>query len=208
MVAVGVGGAGSVVAGGAGEDAAALNDKLATADPHSQAGQLTREKFLPVTRSALADRLTAANLWPAGDAAHARRFLRYLGYWRRHSYSVRLLDLEQSYEPFSPDSDLLRTRTYSPEERTVMQKRLVQQVAGLLEQGNFTRVDPANVHFILTKASAYGLDLQVDLDAFEEILIYYRGATTISEYRRDIKRAYTERGLVTLANRFAAEICG
>ena len=68
-----------------------------------------------------------------------------------------------------------------------MQKRLVGQMAELLEQANFTRVDPSNVHFILTKDSAYGLDLQVDLDAFEEILIYYRGATTITERRRDVK---------------------
>ena len=71
-----------------------------------------------------------------------------------------------------------------------MQKRLVAQMADLLEQGNFTRVDPANVHFILTKDSAYGLDLEVDLEAFEEVLIYYRGATTITERRRDVQRAY------------------
>jgi uncharacterized protein DUF3754 len=51
-------------------------------------------------------------------------------------------------------------------------------------------VDPANVHFILTEDSAYGLDLQVDLDAFEEILIYYRGATTLTERRRDIRKGY------------------
>ena len=69
-----------------------------------------------------------------------------------------------------------------------MQKRLVAQMADLLEQANFTRVDPANVHFILTKDSAYGLDLEVDLDAFEEVLIYYRGATTITERRRDVQQ--------------------
>jgi hypothetical protein len=103
---------------------------------------------------------------------------------------VKLLELEQTYEPFSPDSDLLKTRSFSAEERTIMQQRLVRQMASLLEQGNFTRVDPANVHFILTKDSAYGLDLEVDLDAFEEILIYYRGATTISERRRDVRKAY------------------
>ncbi len=164
---------------------------MATVDPHSEAAaQFRREKFLPVTRHALLDRLTVPSLWPGGEAVQARRFLRYLDYWRRHSYSVRLLELEQTYEPFSPDSDLLHTRAYSPEERAAMQKRLIQQMAELLEQGNFTRVDPANVHFILTKDSAYGLDLQVDLDAFEEILIYYRGATTITERRRDVKKAY------------------
>jgi hypothetical protein len=136
------------------------------------------------------DRLTAANLWPNGEAVQARRFMRYLDYWRRHGYAVKLLELEQTYEPFSPDSDLLQTRVFSPEERAGMQKRLVAQMASLLEQGNFTRVDPSNVHFILTKDSAYGLDLEVDLQAFEETLIYYRGATTISEYRRDVRRAY------------------
>jgi hypothetical protein len=161
------------------------------ADPHSEAATGSRrEKFLPVTRHALMDRLTAANLWPNADAVQARRFLRYLDYWRRHSYAVKLLELEQTYEPFSPDSDLLKTRSFSAEERTIMQQRLVRQMASLLEQGNFTRVDPANVHFILTKDSAYGLDLEVDLDAFEEILIYYRGATTISERRRDVRKAY------------------
>jgi hypothetical protein len=190
MVAAGVHRADRSAISGADEDAAVPNGRVATADPHSEASLLSREKFLPVTRSALMDRLTAAHVWPKGDAVHARRFLRYLDYWRRHSYAVKLLELEQTYEPFSPDTDLLKTRTYSPEERIDMQERLIRQMVELLEQSNFTRVDPANVHFILTKDSAYGLDLQVDLNAFEECLIYYRGATTISEYRRDVKRAY------------------
>src|SRR5262245_61339596 len=179
-----------IAAGLADQDGVVLGP-IAEVDPHSSvAAGSRREKFLPITRPALMDRLTAANLWPNGDAAQARRFMRYLDYWRRHGYAVKLLELEQTYEPFSPDSDLLKTRAFSPEERTAMQKRLVAQMASLLEQGNFTRVDPSNVHFILTKDSAYGLDLEVDLQAFEEILIYYRGATTISEYRRDVRRAY------------------
>jgi hypothetical protein len=164
---------------------------VAVEDPHSGSGAASRrEKFLPVTKHALMDRLTAVNLWPDGDAVRARRFLRYLDYWRRHAYAVKLIELEQTYEPFSPDSDLLKTRAFTAEERAVMQKRLVGQMADLLEQGNFTRVDPSNVHFILTKDSAYGLDLEVDLEAFEEVLIYYRGATTITERRRDVRKAY------------------
>jgi hypothetical protein len=164
--------------------------ELVEADPHDAAANLGREKFLPVTRSALLDRLTVPNAWPNGDAAQARRFLRYLDYWRRHSYTMRLLDLEQSYEPFSPDSDLLTTRKFTAEERTTLRKRLVGQISELLEQANFTRVEPTEVHVILTKDSHYGLDLQVDLSAFEEVTIYYRGATTITERRRDPLKAY------------------
>ena len=62
--------------------------------------------------------------------------------------------------------------------------------AELLEQGNFTRVDPSNFHVILTKDSHYGLDLQVDVAAFEDVLIFYRGATTNTERHRDIRKAY------------------
>ncbi|NJO24243.1 MAG: DUF3754 domain-containing protein [Sphingomonadales bacterium] len=160
-------------------------------DPHSAAAAaLAREKFLPVTRHALMDRLTQPGLWPNGDATQARRFMRYLDYWRRHSYTIKLLDLEQTYEPFSPDTDLLHTRTFSPEERQGMQRRLVARMSELLEQANFTRVNPEAFHVILTKESHYGLDLQVDIRAFEEVLIYYRGATTITERHRDYRKAY------------------
>src|SRR6478735_342527 len=77
---------------------------VALEDPHSSSGAANRrEKFLPVTKHALMDRLTAASLWPDGDAVQARRFMRYLDYWRRHSYAVKLIELEQTYEPFSPD---------------------------------------------------------------------------------------------------------
>ena len=70
-----------------------------------------KERFIPVTRFALLDRLTSAAAWPAGQAKEARRFFRYLDYWRRQQYNAQLIELEQTYEPFSPDSDLLMTRT-------------------------------------------------------------------------------------------------
>jgi hypothetical protein len=170
--------------------ATATAAKADALDPHVQAASLGREKFLPVTRHALLDRLTLPALWPKGDHAQARRFLRYLDYWRRHSYSAKLLDLEQLYEPFSPDTDLLQTRSFSPQERRAMQKRLVAHMADLLTQGNFSRIAPEEFHIILTKDSHYGLDLQVDTDAFEELLIFYRGAATITEKHRDVRKAY------------------
>jgi Protein of unknown function (DUF3754) len=172
-------------------ETAAPTAKAAAVDPHAQAAAgPEREKFLPVTRHALLDRLTAPALWPNGDHVQARRFLRYLDYWRRHGYAAKLLDLEQLYEPFSPDTDLLQTRSFSPQERQAMQTRLVAHMAELLTQGNFTRIAPDDFHIILTEDSHYGLDLQVDTDAFEELLIFYRGATTITEKHRDIRKAY------------------
>lgn len=143
-----------------------------------------RERFIPVTTSALIDRLTLANSWPTGHAKHVKRFFSYLEFWRRQQHSAELIDLLRTYEPFSPDSDLLITRRYSPEEERHMQQRVVEGVRAIVEKANYVRIDPTDVSMILTKESHYGLDLHVDFSAFEEVLIYFRGAST----RRDQKR--------------------
>ncbi|MBX9864897.1 MAG: DUF3754 domain-containing protein [Hyphomicrobium sp.] len=147
-----------------------------------------RERFIPVTTYALIDRLTTGQAWPGGRAGAARRFFRYLEYWRRQQHSVGLANLLQAYESFSPDSDLLVTRTFTDDERAAMQKRVVRDIESILTQANYVRIDPTDVAMILTKESHYGLDLQVDFSAFEEILIYYRGASSRRDQRRRLHR--------------------
>ena len=143
-----------------------------------------RETFIPVTITALVDRLAAPGSWPNGEARKAHRFFRYLEYWRRQTYTARMLELQPSYEPFSPDTDLLITRKYSEEERDEMQARVIKEMRAVLQQANYTEVDPNDFDIILTKESHYGLDLHVDLGAFDECLLFYRGATTKRDERR------------------------
>ncbi len=147
-----------------------------------------RERFIPVTRFALLERLSQPLAWPAGQASDARRFFRYLDYWRQQQYNSQLLDLEQTYEPFSPDSDLLMTRQFTPGEKRTLRHRLVAGVEGLLVRANYERIDPHDLKLILTKDSHYGLDLYVDMDAFDEVLIYYRGASNKRHERRSYKK--------------------
>lgn len=175
-------GAGAGPAGALRSPDDALQEILEAAD--------AREKFIPVTRAALFERLMRPQYWPPGEAANVGRFFRYLDYWRQQSYGALLLRLEQLYEPFSPDSDLLITRRFSAEERRRMQAELVAGIETLLRQANYTAVDPSNVELILTKESHYGLDLHVDLKAFDVLSIFYRGATKRREARRTIKKLY------------------
>jgi Protein of unknown function (DUF3754) len=149
-----------------------------------------REKFIPVTVSALIDRLTPNGAWPRGEAAAAKRFFRYLEHWRRQRSNAEIMDLSHSYEPFSPDTDLLVTRAYTPEEKLAAQKRVVAQMAHLLKRANYEQIDPSNVSMIMTKESHYGLDLFVDFTAFEECLIFYRGASTRRDERRNLRKFY------------------
>lgn len=149
-----------------------------------------REKFLPVTVAALIDRLTLSADWPAGDATAAKRFFRYLEHWRRQCSNAGMLELTHSYEPFSPDTDLFVTRVYTKAERLALQKSVVTKMEQLLKRANYERIDPADVSVIMTKESHYGLDLFVDFTAFEECLIYYRGASTRRDERRNPRKFY------------------
>ena len=177
--------------GAAGPKATLRNGALPAADPMAEIlASDDREKFIPVTRQALAERLMRPQYWRPGEAVEVRRFFRYLDYWRQQTYSARLLKLEHLYEPFSPDSDLLITRRYTAGERGHMKTDLVKGAEEILTHANYTRIDTDKVELIMTKDSHYGLDLQVDLGAFDVLAMYYRGATKRREARRTIKKLY------------------
>jgi hypothetical protein len=153
---------------------------------------LPTERFIPLTALALVDRLTVPSAWPNGDHQSARRFFRYLDFWRRQQHNRRLMSLLRAYEPFDPDSDLLITRQYTPDENRRLQKRAVSEIKRSLERANYVAIDPKSVEVILTKDSHYGLDLHVDLGVFEECLLYYRGASkkrdTRTNYRKFLRK--------------------
>ncbi len=147
-----------------------------------------REHFIPITRFALMERLTIPSAWPPGQSVAARRFFSYLDYWRHQRYGAQLLEMEQTYEPFSPDSDLLLTRSFTDDELGGMQKRMVESIRHILTQANYREINPESVEEILTKDSHYGLDLHVDFSLFEEVLIFYRGASTRKDQKRTLRK--------------------
>ena len=149
-----------------------------------------RETFLPVTRAALTDRLTRPQAWPAGDAKAARRFFKYLTYWRQQQHNAAAVALDQTYELFNPDSDMLMTRQFTDTERYAMQKRVAARIRRLLTQANYRRLDPDEIELVLTQESHYGLDFHLDLEAFEELEVYFRGASSRKDQRRTMRKFF------------------
>lgn len=148
-----------------------------------------RENFIPVSQQSLRDRLTKPDCWAAGQNTNANTFFRYLNYWRRQQYTARLSELVTAYEPFSPDSDTLVTRTFRPDEIVTMRKRVMTDLRWMLKHANYTQI-PNDQFKVLTEGSDYGLELEVDLNVFEEIEIHYRGRTTKTSKRRSKKGFY------------------
>jgi Protein of unknown function (DUF3754) len=171
-----------------------LSDVLPSAVPEpatpeigeSEGGEAT-DRFLPITRGALMAHLTEAQRWPAHEAGDVRRVFRYLDYWRQQQYSARLMALQDAYEPFSPDSDVTVRREPTVEERAVLQQRVLRGMEALLQQANFDRLDLKDIA-ILAESSHYGLDLKLDLEAFEEAYVYYRGIGNKTHSKRSLAK--------------------
>jgi Protein of unknown function (DUF3754) len=168
----------------------AASDAPAGADIIATDELRVRETFIPLTKSAIRRRLTAPGAWPNGDHLDAKKFFQYLDHWRRQNYNNGLREVDQDYEEFSPDTDLLDTRSHTVSELEGMKNRITAHMAHLLKHANYVQIDPKQVELILTRESFYGLDLHVDLSAFEELMIFYRGASTKKELRRVPKKFY------------------
>lgn len=170
-----------------------FDDQSSAADPSLDIAPETetaRETFLPITRAALIDRLTRPQAWPAGEAKAARRFFKYLSYWRQQQHNAAAVALDQTYELFNPDSDMLMTRQFTDGERYAMQKRVSERIRRLLQQANYRRLEPDEIELVLTQESHYGLDFHLDLEAFEELEVYFRGASTRKDQRRVLRKFF------------------
>lgn len=152
-----------------------------------------KEKFIPVTRFAMMDRLLQPKNWKGDDYDDARRFLGYLGMWRHQEYCARLLRLKEAYFPFSPDRDTVRILEYTPIELSTMQARLVKVVSELLIQANYQLITEEDIDAFFSAQSPYELNLKVDLSEFEEVLVFCRGSDVKKQEYRSWKTLYLKK---------------
>lgn len=149
-----------------------------------------RERFIPVNRydlrAKLADMLREADgcdeTW-----AHA---LDCLAAWRHQEYRQRLAALLETYLLFSPDADTVNLRQLDEAEREAAHRALIEGIEALLVQANYVKLSEDDVHRLLAEQSPYGLNLDVDLSDFEDLLLYYRGTSVETRHERNPWRFY------------------
>lgn len=143
-----------------------------------------KERFIPVSRQAILDNLNKEEMWAEGEFQDAKALMHYLDAWRHQTYRPRLAALKSSYLTFSPDRDTVRALEFTPIQLLKMRHNLMEHLGDLLESANYEKVTQKDLDLLLTSDSPYGLRLHVDLDAFDDVVIYFRGAgTKIVEYR-------------------------
>lgn len=135
------------------------------------------ERFIPVPRDALMERLWRADVWPGVDQAEVKTFFRYLVHWRHLSYADRQNAIVAAYFPFNPDRDEVEGVELSAEQLGHKKADFIALLRALLERANYDEIPRERLAQIFSEQNPYGLEFDVDLGEFDEVLVYTRGLT-------------------------------
>lgn len=147
---------------------------------------MTAEHFIPLRKAELAAKLLSdPQLSDAERAGLSNLFERMAAVL--HATFYRKLDsLKNLYAPFDPDST---TASFEPEVRGVNReqiRKLFDEFEELAERANFRALTLQDLNDALSQRSQWGLQLEIDIEAFERLEIYARGAVTGQRFRRRV----------------------
>lgn len=168
-----------------------LVQNLAQGSVHHQANH-----FIPITRYAIIDflRRQEADLLPGQTGVEELSV--YISAWRHQHYHEKLSRLKEVYMPFSPDRDTFQILKQSDPQLAAMKNELVTDIEWLMQRANYLRIDETNLEGLFREKSDYGLDLSVNLESYEDLIIYYRGSKTEKSVKRNWKTAFLSKKVV------------
>ena len=148
----------------------------------------SREKFIPIRRSDLIERLCDTFALSVDEREAFRRFGELLSATFAHEYHVELQKLKDDYAPFDPDADTHRRARPPKAEQDRLLDGLVGRLTWLLERANFRRLTRADIEAAMQEASHWGVNLKVDFDIFDRLEVFSRGEG--SKKRRTPRRLF------------------
>jgi hypothetical protein len=159
--------------------AGSVQTAMDRADPRADlALYQQRDRFIPVSRQALMTSLAAPELWPGFDSAEVTTCFRFMAHWRHLSYAEREQELIEDYLPFNPDRDISDAALQTNGSDDTHKRAFVGAVRLMLERANYDEIPRTNLQDVIDEFNPYGLELDVNLDEFDDILVFVRGEGT------------------------------
>ncbi len=155
-----------------------------------------REHFIPI-RVADLDDFLCVEAGPSNDRplspdeqALVRRFTRSVALHIHAVYQGELRQLKDSYAAFDPDADPKPLQPLSPVDRQKVIARLFDTFVHLMKRANYIHMTRAEVEEVMQGASDWGVDMDVEWEAFERIEVFYRGKGISRRYRRSWQKLF------------------
>lgn len=149
-----------------------------------------RGRFIPIGKRQLVDLLHEHVAPDARAAEQHREICRLLEHVIHAEYRARAVRLKEFYASFDSDTDVIPPGPLSVEEMDQRSAMLFTDVTYLLEKANFRRLDRGDVDAAVSALSPWGLNLHIDLNAFDRLEVYSRGDKIDHRVRRSWKTLF------------------
>ncbi|MFK5937655.1 MAG: DUF3754 domain-containing protein [Sulfurimonas sp.] len=151
------------------------------------------ERFIPIDFTELKENLQAENIINAKDL---ETFADALSLALHQTYYKQMLATKENYKHFNPDRDTVSIKKYSDEVLKAYENEFNQEMISLLDNANYEKLTQEDLNKAINEKSPYGVEVSVDLSAFEYIELFFRGSAVKSEKRRDIKTLFLKKEVV------------
>ena len=139
---------------------------------------LTPLRFIPFRRSDVIKMCLAENRLDAAATESFERARKQIESVYSGQFHTIRQQLKDAYGPLDPDADTRLIAGVGEDSPTVA---LAATIETVLEQGNYEKVSEQALHAAFAAASMFHIKLHVDLDEFEEVLLFTRGANLREE---------------------------
>ena len=135
-------------------------------------------RFLPFRREDILRSLYESLPLPPGESPQFERVLAQIEQHFREDFASVRRDLKSLYAPLDPDRD---TRVLPGELPPEPPEELANVLERVLDRANYDKVSDDKLAKALKSSSLFQVRLVVDLEDFEEVLLYTRGASEREE---------------------------
>jgi hypothetical protein len=140
-------------------------------------------RFIPFRRSDIVQLCLAQGALDQQAQQHFRSAQEKLEQHFQHEFHGIKQKLKDAYAPLDPDAD---TRTIASLPAQADPSNLAETLAQVLERANYEQVTEDGLQHALKSSSLFQVRLYVDLDDFDEVLLYTRGASQREETLKEL----------------------
>ncbi|MCD6582960.1 MAG: DUF3754 domain-containing protein [Desulfuromusa sp.] len=137
-----------------------------------------RERFIPVDKAELVDRLLRSHVVAPEERENYFLFSKLLDSYYHFEFHAKTEKLKQNYLPLNPDSSTVTTHNFSPEECKAHENQLMVAFKEVLNQANYQQITEKDLTYAVNRESLLKINLFVDFDDFENQLVFGRGSQT------------------------------
>ncbi len=169
----------------AGDDASVLSVDATPALPPDMT-----ERSIPLRVSDLERLLRSDSGLSAEERNLWNQFTRVLGATFHHKFHECLIELKEKYVPLDPDSDCIDLEGLTLEPSEDADEAFLAAFEEVLMRANYRPLNLEIIEQAITAPNEHGLNYVPDLELFEHLKVYARGATKVVRKFRSLRTAF------------------